>query len=79
MSPTVLRVERYRFLFVSNEGHEPPHVHLQDGEQLAKRWLDEVQLAASSGFAPHELTRVQTPVVEHRDMPLEVWHECFRP
>ena len=50
MSPTVLRVERYRFLFVSNEGHEPPHVHLQDGEQLAKRWLDEVQLAASSGF-----------------------------
>ena len=27
--PTVLRVGRYRFLFFSNEGHEPPHIHVK--------------------------------------------------
>ena len=78
MSPTVLRVERYRFFFFSNEGHEPPHVHVQDGEKLGKYWLEPVLLAASTGFAPHELTRVQAMVAEHRGMLLEAWHEFFR-
>jgi hypothetical protein len=78
MSPTVLRVERYRFFFFSNEGHEPPHVHVQDGEKLGKYWLEPVLLAASTAFAPHELTRVQALVAEHRGMLLEAWHEFFR-
>ena len=78
MSPTVLRVERYRFFFFSNEGYEPPHVHVQDGEKLAKLWLEPVLLAASTGFAPHELTRVQALAAEHRDMLLEAWNEFFR-
>jgi len=79
MSPTVLRVERYRFFFFSNEGHEPPHVHAQDGDKLAKLWLEPVLLAASTGFAPHELTRIHALVVEHHDTLLETWYEFFRP
>jgi hypothetical protein len=78
MSPTVLRVERYRFFFFSNEGHEPAHVHVQDGEKLAKFWLAPVVLAASTGFAPRELTRIQALVIEHRSVLLEAWHEFFR-
>jgi hypothetical protein len=31
MSPTVLRVERYRFFLFSNQGHEPPHVAASTG------------------------------------------------
>jgi hypothetical protein len=27
--PTVLRVGPYRFFFYSNEGTEPPHVHVE--------------------------------------------------
>ena len=77
MSPTILRVERYRFFFFSNEGHEPPHVHIQDGGKLAKFWLDGVALAGSTGFAPHELTRIQALVSNHRDTLLEAWHEFF--
>jgi len=77
MSPTVLRVERFRFFFFSNEGHEPPHVHVQDGGKLAKFWLDDVVLAASTGFAAHELTHIQTLVAEHRGSLLEAWHEFF--
>ena len=79
MSPTVLRVERYRFFFFSNEGHEPPHVHVQDREKLSTLWLGPVHLAASTGFAPHELMRIQTLVAERRDMLLEAWYEFFRP
>jgi hypothetical protein len=78
MSPTVLRIERYRFFFFSNEGHEPPHVHVQDAEKLAKVWLEPVLLAASTGFSPPELTRIRTLVAEHRDTLLEAWHEFFR-
>jgi beta-galactosidase len=72
MSPAVLRVDRYRFLFFSNEGHEPPHVHVQDREKLAKLWLEEVQLAASTGFAPRELTRLQALATEQRSVRWEV-------
>jgi hypothetical protein len=79
MSPTVLRVGRYRFFFFSNEGHEPAHVHVQDAERLAKFWLEPVVLAASTGFGPHELTRIQTLVTEHRSVLLEAWHEFFGP
>ena len=78
MSPTILRVERYRFFFFSNEGHEPPHVHVQDGGKLAKFWLDAVALAGSTGFAPRELTRIQALVSTHRDALVEAWHEFFR-
>jgi len=53
-------------------------VHVQDGEKLGKYWLEPVLLAASTGFAPHELTRVQALVAEHRGMLLEAWHEFFR-
>ena len=56
---TVLRVGRYGFFFFSNEGFEPPHVHVQDGSSLAKFWLAPVELAASTGFASQELTRLR--------------------
>jgi hypothetical protein len=79
MSPTVLRVERYRFFFFSNEGHEAPHVHVQDAEKLAKVWLDPVHLAGSTGFAPPELTRIRALVLEHQEMLLEAWYGFFRP
>jgi hypothetical protein len=78
MSPTDLRVERYRFFFFSNEGHESAHVHVQDGERLATFWLDPVVLAASTGFAPHEITRIHSLVIENRGQLLEAWHEFFR-
>ena len=34
--PTVLLVEGYRFFFFSNEGQEPPHVHVRKGGGVAK-------------------------------------------
>ena len=74
---TVLRVGRYRVFFFSNEGFEPPHVHVQDGSSLAKFRLASVELAASTGFGAQELTRLRALVAEHRDVLLEAGHEFF--
>jgi hypothetical protein len=45
--PTVFRTGRYRFFFFSNEGQEPPHIHVKAGSEEAKLWLLPVELEAS--------------------------------
>ena len=75
--PIILRVGRYRFLFFSNEGHEPPHIHVKAGSDEAKFWLTPVQLAANYGFSGRELTEIERLVDQHRDMFLEAWDEYF--
>jgi hypothetical protein len=77
VSPTVKRIGPYRFFFFSNEGGEPPHIHVQRDRKLAKFWLDPVRLARSTRFAAHELTEVQGLVRDNEASFLEVWHEFF--
>ena len=77
MSPTIARIGPYRIFFFSNEGPEPPHVHVQRDRQLAKFWLSPVALVGSTGFAAPELTRIQAMVEENRQAFLEAWHEYF--
>ena len=43
--PTLLLVDGYRFFFFSNEGTEPPHVHVERGDGYAKFWLEPVELS----------------------------------
>ena len=76
--PNVLRVGRYRFFFFSNEGNEPPHVHVRAGDQEAKLWLDPVDVAVNYGFNGRELNRIQWIIDEHREALLEAWNEYFR-
>ncbi len=73
--PTVLRVGRYRFVFFSNEGREPPHIHVKAAGDEAKYWLDPIQLAANYGFNVAELNEIRGLVEEHREQLLEAWHE----
>ena len=63
---TILIVLGFRFFFFSGEGSEPPHVHVEHGDKVAKYWLDTVKLAMSEGFRSHELTRVRALVIENR-------------
>lgn len=75
--PTVLRNGPYRFLFHSNEGNEPPHVHVEyDGSEV-KFWLAPVRLARNRRFAAHRLTEVQSLVMQHRTELLRAWHDYF--
>jgi hypothetical protein len=72
-----LRVKGYRFFFFSLEGHEPPHIHVEQAERFAKFWLNPVALAKSRGFRSGELSEIQRIVEENRDTLLEKWDEHF--
>jgi hypothetical protein len=76
--PTVRRIGSVRFFFYSNEGVEPPHIHVEKGNALAKFWLDPVSLASSSRFRGHELRRLKRMVEKHRAELLEAWREFFQ-
>ncbi|MGM7449279.1 DUF4160 domain-containing protein [Idiomarina loihiensis] len=76
--PTILRIGAYRFFFYSNESGEPPHIHVQRDNKLAKFWLKPVLMSSSVGFSSFELRRINRIVVQHREELLEAWDEYFR-
>ncbi|MCI4397739.1 MAG: DUF4160 domain-containing protein [Acidobacteria bacterium] len=78
MSPTVKKLGPYRFLFFSNDRYEPPHIHVQEGRKLAKFWLGSCELSYSTNFAPHELSKLQVLVKQHKEFFVEAWHEFFK-
>ena len=75
--PTVLRVRGYRFFFFSLEGYEPPHIHVEHGERVAKFWLEPVTLSRSRGFRRNELTELQAIIEDNQQLLLAKWHEHF--
>ncbi|HXW26697.1 MAG TPA: DUF4160 domain-containing protein [Xanthobacteraceae bacterium] len=75
--PTVLRLSGFRFFFYSLEGSEPPHIHVEQGDSVAKFWLNPVNLAESHGFRAHELNRLRALVIEHRATFTEAWNVHF--
>ena len=75
--PVALRVKGYRFFFFSLEGHEPPHIHVEQAERFAKFWLNPISLVKSRGFRSGELWEIQKIVEANRDTLLEKWNEHF--
>ena len=65
--PTVLRVGGYRFHFYSDEGIEPPHIHVRFEGNDCKFWLDPVALAANRGISVHRLNAIERLIHQHRD------------
>ncbi|MAL84407.1 MULTISPECIES: DUF4160 domain-containing protein [Idiomarina] len=76
--PTILRIGAYRFFFYSNENGEPPHIHVQRDNKLAKFWFKPVLMSSSIGFSSFELRRISKIVVQHKEELLEAWDEYFR-
>lgn len=75
--PTVLKIKGFRFFFYSLEGNEPPHIHVEHGDKVAKYWLNPVDLASSYGFRSHELSKLRLMVIENKALFLEKWYEYF--
>ena len=75
--PTVARIGPYRFFFYSDEGDEPPHVHVLRDRDVAKFWLDPASLAYSRGFAAHELNELTRIVRERTAQFMEAWNAHF--
>jgi hypothetical protein len=75
--PTVLRVGAYRFFFYSADAGEPPHIHIERDDRVAKFWLDPVRLVTSGRFARPELREMERLVAQNEDFLLEAWRGYF--
>jgi hypothetical protein len=75
--PTVLRDGPYRFCFFSNEGQEPPHIHIKAGSDQATFWLDPIDLASNYGFRAHELNQIERIIEHHQTELIGAWNEYF--
>lgn len=75
--PTVLRVGPYRFYFYASDRQEPPHVHVERDENVAKFWLSPVRLERSGGFSRREINRIRDLVEINVEALLRSWNEYF--
>jgi hypothetical protein len=75
--PTVLRWNGYRFYFFSNEGSEPPHIHVDKAGNTAKYWLQPVAMARNIGYSAKELREIEAKVAAEAEAFLEQWREHF--
>ena len=76
--PTVLRIAKYRFHFYSNEGSEPPHIHVRCSDGECKFWLEYIALASNRGIAPHDLREIERLVFENKQILLDTYNEYHR-
>ena len=76
--PTVLTDGPYRFFFYSNEGSEPPHVHVEYQGQAAKIWLDPIDVARDGGLSVH-MGRIIAIIQMHQTQLIGEWNAYFAP
>jgi hypothetical protein len=76
--PTAWRRGPYRFFFYASDREEPPHVHVERDDDVAKFWLDPVRLQRSGGFGRREIQRLQRMVERERTRLLRSWNDYFR-
>jgi len=75
--PTVRRIGPYRFFFYAGDRQEPPHIHVERDDHIAKFWLDPVRLQTSGRFNRPEINRIQRLVEEQQEYFLRSWGEYF--
>jgi hypothetical protein len=75
--PTVWNDGKYRKFFYSDEGSEPPHLHIESAERRAKYWLDPIDLVWNDGFRSGELKEIVRILVENQAAFLRAWNDYF--
>ncbi len=75
--PTVLRVGPYRCFFYAGDREEPPHIHVERDDNIAKFWLKPVRLQNSGGFSRREINRLRRLIEDNQQGILESWYEFF--
>lgn len=75
--PTVLKEGPYRFFFYASDRGEPPHIHVERENKVAKFWLNPTRLSRSGDFGRAEIRRVEQLIAEHEPAFLEAWNEFF--
>jgi hypothetical protein len=64
--------------FYSNEGDEPPHVHVKREKCSAKFWLRPVVLVYTSGFKGAELRKLERIINQNSTRFMEAWDAYFK-
>ena len=75
--PVFLREGPYRFFVVSADRVEPPHIHVRRDANIAKFWLDPVELQERGNFGGAEIRRIQRIVEDNQATLLEAWNGNF--
>ena len=73
--PTVLKIGSHRFHFYSDEGNEPPHIHVATPEGECKFWLDSIRLARNKGVPPRVVRNIEKLVFENQNLLMEKYNE----
>lgn len=73
--PTILRIAGFRFHFYSNEGNEPPHIHVRCADGECKFWLEPIALASNRGITPTDLRKIEQLVFENKKLLQDKYHE----
>lgn len=76
--PTAFRVGPYRLFFYAGDRDEPPHIHVEREDKVAKFWLDPIRLQRSGGFPRREISRIQKLLSTHHTKLMEAWDGYFR-
>jgi len=75
--PTVIIEKGYRYFFYSNEGIEPPHIHIAKDNKYAKLWLNPIRLDKNYKFSVKEINYIVKYVKHNSNFFKEKWHEHF--
>lgn len=75
--PTALRFGPYRFFFYAGDRDEPPHIHVERDDNIAKFWLNPIRLQSSGGFSRKEIRKIHELLKAHREALLEGWNDYF--
>ena len=74
--PTLFIIFGFRFMFYSND-HTPIHIHvIKDGCE-AKYNIEPVKLVFNHGFKRHDLSLIESIVLENKEIIIERWRSYF--
>ena len=72
-----LRIAGYKFRFYSSDRLEPPHVHVLRDNNVAKVWLNPINLQYNRGYRLAEMNAILRLTYENQSALLEAWYEHF--
>lgn len=75
--PTLLNKLGFRFFFYSDEGNEPPHVHVEKAEGRGKYWTEPVEKCYMKNFTKQEEKKAEEIVLEEQENFRQKWYEYF--
>lgn len=73
--PRVLKKHGIDLFFYSNEGNEPPHIHVIAGGEGAKVWLEKPLRFAKTDLKSADRKKALNLIEDNRDLILEKWNE----